>query len=103
MNNAKNTSKIFGKKIRVARINKGYKQLELAKLIGVSANYISLIEAGKKTPSLQTALSLADTLSVSIGELLEEDHILYDLRELTKKYDLDALIQGLQHLKMLGH
>lgn len=100
MSDAGNVTNQIGKKIRVARINRKLKQYELAERINVSANYISLIESGKKKPSLRTLHNIANTLEVSISSLLEDnDCVLSDLREIAKKYGLDSLVKGLQQIQ----
>lgn len=99
MNNASNNASLLGKTIRVARINKGLKQYELAEQINVTANYVSLIESGKKIPSLRIVNNIASRLDVKVSALLMDDSVLKDLIEITQKYDLDALIEGLQKIK----
>ena len=99
MSNASKDSKKLGKQIRLARIDKGLKQYELAELIDVTANYVSLIEAGKKSPSLRTVRNIAKALGVSVGSLLGEDPIIQDLKKISKKYDIDSLIEGLEKMK----
>lgn len=74
------------------------RQYELADNINVSANYISLIEGGKKTPSLSTIHRIATQLDVSVGFLLAEDKIIDDLKELAKRYDVHTIADGLQRL-----
>lgn len=99
MNNASNKAVKLGKKIRLARINKGLKQYELAEHCNVTANYISLIEAGKKTPSLRTISNIAKALDVNVSNLLDDDPIIEDIKDIAKKYDIDALLEGLLKMK----
>lgn len=56
----------LGKRIKLLRINAGIKQGQLADRLGVSANYISLLENGKKEPSLQFMKKLSNTLKVPL-------------------------------------
>ncbi|MCS7181367.1 MAG: helix-turn-helix domain-containing protein [bacterium] len=57
--------KKIGEKIRDIRKEKGYTQSELAFRIGRSPNFIGLIERGKKIPSLDTLIKIAEILEVN--------------------------------------
>ena len=59
----------LGKNIKLARLNTGLKQKELAEMLGVSTNYLSLIENDKREPSISFLKSLADKINVPIGIL----------------------------------
>jgi len=52
------------KLIKIARTNKDLSQDEVAEKLGVSKNYISLIENGKKEPSLKFLKDLAKILDI---------------------------------------
>lgn len=62
--------KMLGKRIKHAREEKKLTQEKLAELIGVSTVYISHLEIGSKTPSLETLIKISNTLEVSIDYLL---------------------------------
>jgi len=55
------------KKFRKA---KGLKQKELADIVGVSESSISQYESGKKTPSFEIALKLAEALDCESADLV---------------------------------
>lgn len=57
----------LGKRIKTIRINAGIKQKELAKKLGVTPNYLSLVECGKKQPSLPFMERLSKTLGAPIN------------------------------------
>jgi transcriptional regulator with XRE-family HTH domain len=57
----------LGNAIKVVRTAGGIKQRALAKKLGVSANYISLIESGKRDPSISFLNRLADALGIPVG------------------------------------
>jgi transcriptional regulator with XRE-family HTH domain len=59
----------LGKSIKKYRNKVGLKQKELANLLGVSPNYMSLVENDKREPSLSFMMNLADQLRVPIGFL----------------------------------
>ncbi len=56
----------FAKAIRVGRAARGVSQQELAKRAGVSASYISLIEGGKREPTIASTRKLAEALEIPV-------------------------------------
>ena len=65
----------FAKAFRVIRAAYGLRQAQLAPRLGVSASQLSLIEAGKRQPSLRVITNLASTTGVptSLIMLLASD------------------------------
>jgi putative transcriptional regulator len=61
--------KQFGKRLRELRVEKGYNQLYLATLVGVSEDFISLVERGINTPSFENIEMLAAALETTVTEL----------------------------------
>lgn len=55
--------------IKKARIELGYSQLELAKLLQVSQQVISAYEQGTRIPSLQIAVKLSEILKKDFNDL----------------------------------
>lgn len=64
----------IGLKIAYYRKKRGYTQAQLAERIGVSTNYLGLIERGNngKSYSMETLLSIAEALDVTIADLVRE-------------------------------
>lgn len=60
----------FGKRVRQKRIESNLTQEELAEKTDLSVGYIGMIERGKRVPSLDTFVILADELNVTADELL---------------------------------
>lgn len=60
----------LGKKIADARHAKGITQRELAKAVGVTAQAVSKWERGSACPDIAILDEIADTLGVSVSELL---------------------------------
>lgn len=60
----------MGKRIKQKRMAKGMTQEELAEKSDLSAVYIGMLERGKRTPSLDTFVLIADLLEVTADELL---------------------------------
>ena len=56
--------------IRVYREHRGLTQDQLASTVGISKPYLSQLENGVRTPSVDTARALADALRVDIDDLL---------------------------------
>lgn len=60
---------IFAERVKVARRGKGLSQDALAKTIGATKPYISGIELGRRTTTIEKLVELADVLEVSIDYL----------------------------------
>ncbi len=60
----------MGKRISERRKNLGVKQNTFAKEIGISPNYLSGIERGKETPSLEVFVAICNALKVTPDYLL---------------------------------
>jgi transcriptional regulator with XRE-family HTH domain len=60
----------FGKVLREIREEHSFSQEELGFESGYHRTYISLLERGKKSPSLNTLFQLAAALAVSPSEIL---------------------------------
>jgi len=63
----------LAKRIKVTRKERGLTQEQLANKVGLSWNFIARIETNNATMSLQTLVSLANVLDVSIDYLLLND------------------------------
>jgi transcriptional regulator with XRE-family HTH domain len=61
---------IFGKRVKILRIQKNIKQSELGKIVGLSDNAISDIERGYKLTSMEKLIALADYFEVSVDYLM---------------------------------
>lgn len=66
-----NIEKIFGLKIKELRKQKIYSQEKLANLSSISKSYISQIENGKTTVSLEIINKLAKALEIKIDQLFD--------------------------------
>jgi len=64
----------FGEKLKDLRLDKGLTLQQFAESLGYSAHgYISELETGKKTPTVEFVLSVSLMYDVSIDELLKDD------------------------------
>lgn len=50
---------------------KSWRQLDLAEQAGISENYVSELELGRKEVCLKTQLALANALGLSLEQLME--------------------------------
>lgn len=64
---------VFAKKLREARLAKGWTQQDLADSIDTVYMLIGKYENGKVTPRIDTVKRMADALGVTIGWLCGED------------------------------
>lgn len=64
---------IFGDNIKRLRKNKGLKQQQIADEIGVNRGSYSNWEKGKREPSFENLVKLADLLEVSLDWLFGRD------------------------------
>lgn len=60
----------FGKKLKDLRIESGYKQDEIAKILNVTTSAYGYYEQGRNEPSLETLKIIAQTFQVSTDYLL---------------------------------
>ena len=82
-----------GKRIRKYRRARKLTQEQLAELCDLSSNFISIIECGKKRPSLDTFVKIANALEVSADMLLEDEleycsygtHLAAEIQPLSKE------------------
>ncbi len=70
----------MGEALRLLRVFYGYKSAEMGKLLGISQSYVSEIENGKRTPTLEVIDKYAQifgmkksTLFLFIESIQEED------------------------------
>ena len=62
---------VLRKNLKRYRNEKGYTQEKLSLESDISADYISEIERGKKTPSLKRLIKIADVLKVPVNKFFE--------------------------------
>ena len=61
----------FGQRVRLQRTDRGLSQEAFADKCKLDRTYISGIERGKRNVSLRNIEIIADTLGISIAELME--------------------------------
>lgn len=65
--NVEECHKNFGQFIKEARILKGYSQVEIAELTGITQSYYSRIETGDRDVDLALAIKICDALDFDIN------------------------------------
>jgi|GraSoiStandDraft_36_1057302.scaffolds.fasta_scaffold2526361_1 transcriptional regulator with XRE-family HTH domain len=63
----------FGKRLRYFRRDRDLTQEQLAELVDLSVNFISMLEKGEAAPSFDTITKLTNALNVDVGELFKFD------------------------------
>jgi transcriptional regulator with XRE-family HTH domain len=87
----------IGKAIKLIRTASGLKQKEVAKKLGVTSNYLSLIESGRREPSVSLLKRLATVLHVPIAVffLWERETASQPTKELGQARDLLAQLEAM--------
>ncbi len=65
----------FGRELRKLRQQRGLTQEKLAELVDLSVPYISHLERGTKKPSLVVLTRLAESLGVTVDQLLTGNQV----------------------------
>lgn len=61
---------LFGRRVKLLRLQKGMSQVSLAQILGVTPTQVSDMEKGKTSTSLDRLVILCQTLDVSADYLL---------------------------------
>ena len=60
-------------KLKIARVQKGLSQQELADLCELTRQTIGLIEKGKYNPTLNLCIKIANTLNLTLNDLFWDE------------------------------
>ena len=69
------TRERLGARIKELRKTRNFTQEQLAERVDLATRYISLIEVGRSSPSLETMENIASALDVEIKDLFEFAHL----------------------------
>ncbi|HWY05423.1 MAG TPA: helix-turn-helix transcriptional regulator [Candidatus Acidoferrales bacterium] len=86
----------LGKAIKLVRTASGRRQGEVAESLGVTSNYLSLVENGKREPSVSFLKRLGATLGVPVGFFF-----LWEGSETTTSKNMDQLRDLLAQLEAM--
>lgn len=62
--------KSLGIKIRKLRVDRGWSQLDLSLEANINRNYICDLENGRRNPTLELLIRIANAFEIDISELL---------------------------------
>ena len=65
------TKDIFKYNVKHYRNLKGFTQEDLSEMTGISSDYLSEIERGKRTPSFKRILLIAEALDIEVYKLFK--------------------------------
>lgn len=68
---ANSTIEIFKNNLKYYRNKRKYTQDKLSEITGISSDYLSEIERGKKTPSFKRILLIAEALNIEVYKLFK--------------------------------
>ena len=91
----------IGHVIRVLRTAANLKQKDLARQAGIKANYLSLVEAGKREPSVTVLRAIAKALNVPIRMLFWEAEQLPEMSSVKEEDTLLKIKQLLLEMEAL--
>ena len=77
----------IGKAIKSARVMRGLNQTDAAELAGISVSYLSLVERGKRDPTITTLIHIADALGISL-------HLLFYMADTSAIHGLPDDLKG---------
>jgi len=85
------TNRLLGMRIKEIRQSRKISQDKLSEKLDIDPKYLSRIEVGKATPSLDLLVKTASLLGVELKELFEFTH----LEKTGEKNQIEALLKGL--------
>lgn len=81
---------MLGEKIKQIRNKKGFSLRELAEKVDLSASFLSQIEQGKASPSIENLKKIANALDVRVSYLIEDEEAKKDT-VVTRKAERDII------------
>src|SRR5579863_5465933 len=63
----------LGARLRERRDALGWSQAQLAEAVGVTPNYVGVVERGEKLPTMETLEAFGGALNVPLGQLLDDE------------------------------
>ncbi|MDC0660593.1 helix-turn-helix transcriptional regulator [Leisingera sp. SS27] len=78
---------MFGQALKLLRRYQGHNQVVLAKKLGVSRSYISELESGNRTPSLELLGRYADVFNIPVSSLVFFAEALEDKENLSSRLE----------------
>ncbi|MFB2668948.1 helix-turn-helix domain-containing protein [Shewanella xiamenensis] len=91
-----NTSTYPGYKIKGLRIKNRYTLSETATNLDITTSYLSLIENGKKEPSIKVLTKASGYFNVPIDYFYANSDLIEELRRITSNSELDEIIHAFE-------
>jgi transcriptional regulator with XRE-family HTH domain len=87
----------LGKAVKLVRTASGLKQKQIASRLGVTSNYVSLVESDRREPSVAFLRGLAEVLNVPIGLffLWDEGNLKRPHKDIEQIRDLLAQLEAM--------
>ena len=82
----------LGQRVRLLRRQRGLTQAQLAERVGVSDNFIGMIERGRGHPTLETINGVARALEIELHDLFQGQERPGSTEEVVE--ELNRLLQG---------
>jgi len=96
---------MFGERLKHVRREKGLSQGELADRAGINRSYLSMIENGHSSPTMDVVERLAAGIGISVWRLISdvnESNIIYNLEDGFEMYDgLRDLLQDEDQMMLM--
>jgi transcriptional regulator with XRE-family HTH domain len=92
---------ILSKNIKQHRKQYKLSQEKLAATAGISTNFLSDIETGKKWPSPDTLVNLANALHIDVFELFKPDELPASVTNMLEEFTKEALLNVRQSLSAI--
>lgn len=96
-----NSTYFSGFKIKGLRLKNNLQSVDVATALDITPTYLSLIESGKKKPSSKVLKKAAELFKVSVDEFKENQELIDDFNELSKKIDIANIIAVLEMTKKI--
>lgn len=97
----KTAKKLIGERVKEIRKGKGLTQEQVSEISGMDSKYLSMIEVGKRYPSLDYLERLAQIFGVEISDFFNYAHLqVGDVHELNLKKMVDELTDKEKQLVM---
>ena len=88
----------IGKNIKTLREQKRVKQKQLAKDLDVSAAYLNAVENGKKKPSLNLILSIAEEFKIDPAEIVTKDESIKKIKALFEHHQFESQLSKINEV-----
>lgn len=93
----------FGKRLREMREKKGLTQAELAKMASLGESTISFYESGKREPSYEMLVTLAELLDTTPNYLLTGKKEWWEKDDEPTEIELEEFIKNSSNIKLMGN